>query len=62
MSIGLASLENFEIKSVKCFCLILSTELIERKFRSFAITPERAFLIIINILSVRAFLKVFASF
>ena len=44
-SMGCESLENFEIKCVKCSCLILSTELIEGNFRSFAIIPERAFLI-----------------
>ena len=43
-SIGVESLENFEIKCVKFYCLILSSELIETDFRSFAIIPERAFL------------------
>ena len=32
--------ENFEIKCVKSCCLILSTELVKRHFRSVAIIPE----------------------
>ena len=44
-SIGLESLQNFEIKCVKCYYLVLSTEQIEWNFRSFVIIPERAFYI-----------------
>ena len=40
-NIGLESLENFNINSVKCYCLIMSTEKIKKKFRSFPMIPER---------------------
>ena len=48
-SIGLESSDSFEIKCVKCNCIILSTELIDRNFRLFAITPERAFFTYVTI-------------
>ena len=43
-SIELESLQNFEIKCVKCHCLVLSTEIDRRKLLSLAILRERAFL------------------
>ena len=42
---GSSVFTNFEIKRMKCYCLILSTEWIEGNFRPFAIIPERGFLI-----------------
>ena len=42
-NIRLESLENFEIKCVKRYCQIHSTELIERIFREFTRIPERTF-------------------
>ena len=43
-SIGLESLESFEVECVKCYCLILSIELIKGIFSLFAIIAERTFL------------------
>ena len=37
---------NFKIKCAKCYYLILSTKYIERNLRTFAMIPERAFLIL----------------
>ena len=45
-SIGLKSLENLEIKCVRCHRLILSAEFIEGNIRSWAIIPEREFFIL----------------
>ena len=44
--------ENCQIICVKCYCLILYTEYIEGKFRSFSIIPERALLISLRLLEL----------
>ena len=44
ISIGLESLQNFKIKCVKCYYLILSTQHNEGNLRTFVMIPESAFL------------------
>ena len=61
-SLGLEPLQNFEIKCVKYDCLIISAKLIERKFRSFALIAERAFLISSFFQSYSIFIELSASF
>ena len=42
LGIGLESVQFLSNMNKKSFCLIFSTKLTERNYRSFAITPEKA--------------------
>ena len=45
--LGLESLQNFKIKFVKCYCLILSTKQIKGNLRTFAMIPKRTLLVLL---------------